>query len=63
MKPAKLKVVLKDPVYAVLTVDLKVPAQQRMLAESMGITDEQLENLLGQTLQFILATMGNSDEV
>jgi len=58
----KLKLYLTDSVYAVLSVDLSIPKDQKNLAESIGIGEEEQKNLIGQSMQTILLMLGNSDE-
>lgn len=59
----KIKVYLTDKVYAIMTIKLEIPKDQRNLAESLGIGDYEQNNLIGQQLQTMLALLGNSDEV
>jgi hypothetical protein len=60
---AKFKAYLIDQVYAILSVDITIPKEQKALAESLGITEQEQTNLTGQMLQEILYLLGNSDEV
>lgn len=59
---AKFKVILPKGIYAVLTLKLELPSQQELLAEAIGIGQEEQKNLLGQYMAELINLLGNTDE-
>lgn len=59
---AKIKYYLTDRFFAILTVDISIPADQAATAEANGSDKEEQANLVGQAMQTVQALLGNSDE-
>ena len=59
---AKYKRYLTDQIYGILTISLDIPKEQKMLAEALGIGDQEQVNLVGQDMQTILSLLGNTEE-
>jgi len=59
---AKFKIFLTEKFYAVLTVNLEIPNDQRIVAELTGSNEQEQLNLVGQKMQEILYLLGNTDE-
>lgn len=68
----KVRIVLRDPpksspdsesVVGTLTLSIKMTSKQVETAADQGISGQELQNLVGQRLQELIALLGNSDEV
>lgn len=50
-------------IFADLTLDLTISKDQETLAEALGSSRQERENLLGQKMQELMDLLGNTDEV
>lgn len=62
-RKVKLKVPLYQSIYGVLILSLDVSSQQADMAEILGISRDELENLINQQMTEFLLLLGNTDEV
>lgn len=59
---AKFKIYLTEKFYAILTINLEIPSEQRAVAELYGSNEQEQQNLVGQKIQEFLYLLGNTDE-
>lgn len=59
---ARYKIYLTEQLYAVLTLDLEIPKDQKLLAEALGVGAQEQANLVGQKVNDLLLLLGNGDE-
>ncbi len=50
-------------IFADLILDLTIPKDQEVIAEALGSSKQERENLLGQKMQELMDLLGNTDEV
>lgn len=55
---AKFPYEMAPGVFGVISIDLNVPARDRLVLENKGMGKQEVENLIGQTFQQILDVLG-----
>lgn len=59
---AKFRIYLTEDLFAVLSLDLSIPFDQGLVADTKGIGRQERENLVGQKMQELLYLLGNTEE-